>query len=426
MSSFASLRAQREARHAHHRNGVLLSHAPSAGDTHSSADKAHEEGAASAKPPAATHGAELGGVAIAPPTTESVAATLQQPNAVVPLRIPDADNLFVAELEATPLEIRTTVEHGRGLYATRNVKTGMSPCFLPSYPPIPFPLPLLIPFQLQPPTYLCPPFFRDSSPSSFVPPYLSPLLTSPSPLTKGTTLLRTKPITSVLSTAHLQTHCSTCHRATRVSRCASCKAAHYCSPACQKDDWPAHKHECAALSRLRKMWATTYPDKARRGQNGFVPHEAVRALGRMCWARQASRDARWWTQVAGMESHASRGQAVEEGLRLATQVQHLRHYLGAASGQGELLEPADMATFGFKGAGELLDMASAVSPLIFGKAKKRYADASSLLTHSRSQHLTSPRSGWRRRRSARSSTTRASLTPSSYSPAPARGMGWWW
>ncbi|BEJ00036.1 hypothetical protein CcaverHIS631_0410780 [Cutaneotrichosporon cavernicola] len=42
-----------------------------------------------------------------------------------------------------------------------------------------------------------------------------------------------------------------------------------------------------------------------------------------------------------------------------TKVNHLRHYLGAAEGEGDLLHPADMASFGFNSARELLDLASA-------------------------------------------------------------------
>lgn len=50
-------------------------------------------------------------------------------------------------------------------------------------------------------------------------------------------------------------------------------------------------------------------------------------------------------------------------LRLASQVQHLSCYLGAAepiSGDPDLVHPADMAAYGFKSARDVMDMCSAV------------------------------------------------------------------
>ncbi|BEJ07808.1 hypothetical protein CcaverHIS641_0410770 [Cutaneotrichosporon cavernicola] len=199
------------------------------------------------------------------PDTQSAARSAPDPE----------DAALFPELSDTPLEVRQTANHGRGLYA----RQAISP---------------------------------------------------------GTTLLRTTPL-SVLSTSHLLTHCSFCHAETK----------------CQNADWSDHKPECAALTRLRKMWAATYPEKARRGENGFVPHEAIRGLGRLCWSRQ--RGKMGWAQVARMESHAGQSQ----DLGLGNQVNHLRHYLGAAEGEGDLLHPADMASFGFNSARELLDLASA-------------------------------------------------------------------
>lgn len=365
--SFQSLHAQREARHL--RRTISRSHAPHQEGQGASAE-AHvppppaQAVSAKSQPlapvsvksqPSLSPGAleeEVSNLSLdASPSKPSQFSKPTQPSPSPSFPAAAANALF-PELADTALEIRTTAEHGRGLYATKSVVAGTSSL---------------------------------SSSSSLV---LSSSLPTSSSLTTGSTLLHTSPLTAILSAPHLETHCATCHRETAVKRCAACKALHYCSPACQRADWGAHKPECAALSRLRRMWAATYPDRAARGENGFVPHEAVRALARMCWARKAARlagrgvDARWWGQVAGMESHASDG-----GLRLGNQVQHLRHYLGAATGTGELLEPADMAEFGFVGARELLDMASAVSPPL-RLTGADCAHASSRSTHSRCRRRT--------------------------------------
>lgn len=175
------------------------------------------------------------------------------------------------------------------------------------------------------------------------------------------------------------------------------------------------------------MWAQTYPEKAKRGEIGFVPHEGVRALARLCWARRAARvggrDAGWWAQVAGMESHAKRG----DGMMLGNQVQHLRMILGAAEsstgggGGEELLHPADMGAFGFGGAGELLDMASAVSLRVLGARNPEALTRSSPSTRSHSRRPTSRPSEWLRRPCVRCSTILASRMLSLCSRGSGRG-----
>lgn len=40
------------------------------------------------------------------------------------------------------------------------------------------------------------------------------------------------------------TNCANCGDANASSKCSRCKSAHYCSRACQKKDWAAHKKDC--------------------------------------------------------------------------------------------------------------------------------------------------------------------------------------
>lgn len=161
----------------------------------------------------------------------------------------EADTLFAADLAGTHLQVRSTPTHGRGLYAT-------------------------------------------------------------APITAGTTILRTTPLVSVLAKPQLAmgrqrgglyVHCTNCYLLKKVQRCAACKSVYYCSGTCQSADWPAHKPECAALKRLRGMWARTYPARAKDvDDNGWLQDEAVRALGRLCWGRKALESKRG--QIEGMES----------------------------------------------------------------------------------------------------------------------------
>ena len=46
--------------------------------------------------------------------------------------------------------------------------------------------------------------------------------------------------------------CRELARESDLKRCARCRARAYCSAACQRADWPAHKRECAACAAAKK------------------------------------------------------------------------------------------------------------------------------------------------------------------------------
>ncbi|GAA5848967.1 hypothetical protein JCM9279_004679 [Rhodotorula babjevae] len=127
------------------------------------------------------------------------------------------------------------------------------------------------------------------------------------PFRPGQTLLATAPLVSALDNLHYSTRCSTCYRAAddldaalppanrKLLQCSLCHVVQYCTPQCQKRDWPVHKLECAALRAAAK---------ASNG-NKTVPDTPVRALGRLLWTSQV-KGGDLWTQVESLESHRAR------------------------------------------------------------------------------------------------------------------------
>ena len=57
--------------------------------------------------------------------------------------------------------------------------------------------------------------------------------------------------------ASVSTTCDACHKTNcaRLRKCTRCEAARYCSVACQRAAWPAHKHKCAPPRRTRALCA---------------------------------------------------------------------------------------------------------------------------------------------------------------------------
>ncbi|WVQ94948.1 hypothetical protein IAU59_002038 [Kwoniella sp. CBS 9459] len=218
----------------------------------------------------------------------------------------------------------------------------------------------------------------------------------------GNRILRTEPAISLLEQTQIPTTCSGCFLSPRekeildianqygpdspklaelesdgeiakrrkLNRCSGCKTLYYCSRECQLLDWPAHKPECTALRRLRSMYLKTYPSRAKDVHDvRYAGHEAIRAMGRICWRRREERnknggkDGVWWKKMASLESHVKRLPHAET-MKIAQQVQHLQHYLSAGNplkpGEDEeKLEPAEMSEYGFTGVGQLLDLVSA-------------------------------------------------------------------
>ena len=64
----------------------------------------------------------------------------------------------------------------------------------------------------------------------------------------GEVMLRAAPAGAVLAPSCVSTHCHHCMRAaSQLKRCSACGYARYCCAAHQRDAWPRHKVECAAL-----------------------------------------------------------------------------------------------------------------------------------------------------------------------------------
>jgi len=64
-----------------------------------------------------------------------------------------------------------------------------------------------------------------------------------------------RPAPPVEEIMHLRAGCSKCMvtpaaGGSKFRKCSRCLVASYCSPECQRADWPTHKLDCTALSKL--------------------------------------------------------------------------------------------------------------------------------------------------------------------------------
>lgn len=153
----------------------------------------------------------------------------------------------------------------------------------------------------------------------------------------------------------MQLHCNGCYLLKPVQRCSGCKGVYYCGAKCQQADWPAHKTECKALTRLRQLWAQSYPDRAKDGlDNSWIQAEGARALGLLSWARKAYRDQHgkdpdYWPKVARMHSDGPETKSAHGGPAAEQMAAHLSYYVGAAEPPKDPknLEMVDMQRYGF-------------------------------------------------------------------------------
>jgi hypothetical protein len=108
---------------------------------------------------------------------------------------------------------------------------------------------------------------------------------------------------------------------TTMKRCTNCRLSRYCSAVryttpfprgystrlinfnqkqaqgragltpqkCQREDWTPHKPECAAHKALRALFVREHPGVDPEVDLRWIMSESVRALGRLCWARQRGR-----------------------------------------------------------------------------------------------------------------------------------------
>lgn len=191
--------------------------------------------------------------------------------------------------------------------------------------------------------------------------------------------MKTQPLVNVLSKPNLyepsagqkmELHCNHCYLLKPVQRCSGCKGVYYCCGTCQQADWPAHKTECKALTRVRQLWVQSYPEKAKDGlNNSWIQADGARALGLLTWARKAYRDQHgrdpdYWPKVEKMYAEGPDMGTGVHGIPATNQMAlHLNYYVGAAEPPTDPnnLELIDMEPYGFQQDEELMRFVRSVS-----------------------------------------------------------------
>ena len=121
------------------------------------------------------------------------------------------------------------------------------------------------------------------------------------------------PLTKKDAERHWLTHdehkCASCDAARRadgeeLSTCAGCHVVHYCSPPCQRADWPRHKHECKdmlAQTSLNKAYVFKEGAAATQARRGREPAASLGELLREAERGDAHAQYRYADACGGAE-----------------------------------------------------------------------------------------------------------------------------
>ncbi|GAA5874153.1 hypothetical protein JCM16303_005755 [Sporobolomyces ruberrimus] len=127
---------------------------------------------------------------------------------------------------------------------------------------------------------------------------------------RGSTLLSTTPLVSVLDNRNLSQRCSACCRSSEdiasrkpLQQCSLCHIVQYCSSACQHQDWSLHKFECKAMRQMSVIAKEQgHATGKGKGKGPYVPDTPVRAIARLLWRSEVEGES-FWKHIESLESH---------------------------------------------------------------------------------------------------------------------------